>query len=117
MLKNFEIATYLHDKMVSNTYKIVRKIVCHHFSVLVIKKDHNIPKPVWWLYSKVAEFGTLIAEGDRFKVHIGVKKILFDIDIEMYLTILDNILANWNCIRKKEKMRKSFRNSPLLPKG
>ena len=30
-------------------------------------------------------------EGDQFKVNMGEKKIISNIDIEMYLTLLDNI--------------------------
>ena len=33
----------------------------------------------------------LKSEGDQFKVHIGEKKLISEIDIEMYLTLLDNI--------------------------
>ena len=33
----------------------------------------------------------LIIEGDQFKVNMGVKKLISNIDIEMYLTLLDNI--------------------------
>ena len=30
-------------------------------------------------------------EGDQFKVNMGEKKLISKIDIEMYLTLLDNV--------------------------
>ena len=33
----------------------------------------------------------LTKEGDQFKVNMGGKKLLSKIDIEMYLTLLNNI--------------------------
>ena len=33
----------------------------------------------------------MILEGDQFKVYMGEKKIISNIDIEMYLTLLGNI--------------------------
>ena len=36
-------------------------------------------------------FSILPLEGDQFKVNMGEKKIISNIDIEMYLTLLGNI--------------------------
>ena len=47
----------------------------------------------WWikggrLYSMAV---ILCFEGDQFKVNMGEKKLISNIDIEIYLTLLDNI--------------------------
>ena len=34
---------------------------------------------------------TVGLEGDQFKVNMGEKKLISNIDIEMYLTLLDNV--------------------------
>ena len=36
-------------------------------------------------------FWVPILEGDQFKVNMGEKKLISKIDIEMYLTLLNNI--------------------------
>ena len=37
-------------------------------------------------------------EGDQFKVNMGEKKLISKIDIEMYLTLLDNRPYTWNLV-------------------
>ena len=64
-----------------------------------VEELFNLDKKVIWSFltltakNKLDEKGTLLAllEGDKFKVNMGEKKLISNIDIEMYLILFDNI--------------------------
>ena len=57
--------------------------------VLTVHDYMYMSEFVLWLQFHVSL--TLNLEGDQFKVDVGEKKLISNIDIEMYLTLLDNI--------------------------
>ena len=69
---------------------ILMKIGCMQMMVDMMVID-NFEFPCNSMENLISIWNFTINEGDQFKVNVGEKKWISKIDIEMYLTLLDNI--------------------------